>query len=186
MAKPCLGYPSRTAAATAMRAEGMTFRQIAERIGINIETVSALLSNRRDRNKPDGRSHRRRKLTDAQLDEMCALLERGWGTTRIAQHFTDAGTPITASSIDWKCMRLGADAPVRLRGRTPSKLVAYNRSSGAVRPYSEEEDRILLTLTAAGTSHKSICEQLGRATSSVRGRLLILARRQAREEDLAA
>lgn len=39
---PCLGYPSRTAAVLAMRAQGLTSRQIAQRIGIEIKTVSAL------------------------------------------------------------------------------------------------------------------------------------------------
>lgn len=41
-AKACLGYPSRTAAILAMRANGMATGEIARRIGIPTKTVSAL------------------------------------------------------------------------------------------------------------------------------------------------
>lgn len=40
--KATMGYPSRTAAVMAMRAEGMTLRQVAERLGITFQAVSAL------------------------------------------------------------------------------------------------------------------------------------------------
>lgn len=40
--KPCLGYPSRTAAVHGLRAQGMTTRQIASAIGIPDNTVIAL------------------------------------------------------------------------------------------------------------------------------------------------
>ena len=43
-AKPCLGYPSRTAAALAMDAEGMNYREIANKIGISGSAASALIS----------------------------------------------------------------------------------------------------------------------------------------------
>lgn len=37
-----LGYPSRTDAVIALRRQGLTTRQIAERIGVEVKTVSAL------------------------------------------------------------------------------------------------------------------------------------------------
>lgn len=40
--KPCLGYPSRTAAILAMRSQGNTTADIAARIGIPSHTVTAL------------------------------------------------------------------------------------------------------------------------------------------------
>jgi len=43
-AKPCLGYPSRTAAALAMSAEGMNYKEIAHKIGINPGIASSLIS----------------------------------------------------------------------------------------------------------------------------------------------
>jgi hypothetical protein len=39
---PCLGYPSRTAAVLALRGEGLSTRDIATRIGIEVKTVAAL------------------------------------------------------------------------------------------------------------------------------------------------
>lgn len=39
---PCLGYPSRTAAVLALRGEGLSTRDIATRIGIDVKNVAAL------------------------------------------------------------------------------------------------------------------------------------------------
>lgn len=51
---PCLGYASRSEAVAALRSEGLTSRQIAERIGIAVKTVTALEGSmaRRDRTEP--------------------------------------------------------------------------------------------------------------------------------------
>lgn len=40
--KPCLGYPSRTAAVAGMRSQGLSTGEIANAIGISVSTVSAL------------------------------------------------------------------------------------------------------------------------------------------------
>jgi hypothetical protein len=40
--KPCLGYPSRTQAVVALRKQGLTTAEIAERTGIDLRDVSAL------------------------------------------------------------------------------------------------------------------------------------------------
>jgi transcriptional regulator with XRE-family HTH domain len=41
-AKPCLGYPSRTAAVLGLRQQGLNTGQIAQAIGIKPQTVTAL------------------------------------------------------------------------------------------------------------------------------------------------
>lgn len=48
-AKPCLGYPSRTDAVLALRANGLTTSAIAARIGIESTTVTALEASARRR-----------------------------------------------------------------------------------------------------------------------------------------
>lgn len=50
--KPTLGYPSRTAAVMALRKKGMTDAAIAERMGIDINAVSALAASGRRAKRP--------------------------------------------------------------------------------------------------------------------------------------
>ncbi len=184
--KPFGGFPSRTDYVVAALAEGKSQREIASELGVTTSTVSGLLvSKQRDRSRPAKERSGCRLLNSDQLAEMCELRERGKGIHAIAEHFNKQGIPVTASTIDYQCMRLGADAPPRLRGKTPSRLPSYVRKSGPVRPYSVDDDRLLLELSKAGTRHVDICKALGRSTSSVRGRLLTLARREARREDEA-
>ena len=49
LAKPTLGYPSRTAAVVALTGEGLSTREVAARIGISVEAVAAYRSNARRR-----------------------------------------------------------------------------------------------------------------------------------------
>ena len=69
---PCLGYPSRTAAVLALRGQGLSTREIAVRIGIEVKTVAALegSSARADRqpqrrSREPGTIHRNRIGIDA-------------------------------------------------------------------------------------------------------------------------
>lgn len=184
--KPTLGYPSRTDAVHAMRAQGLDARAIGDRIGIPPETVTALeASASRERRRREGRSGNVRRLSDAQIDEMAALRERGWSCDRIAEHFTKAGTAISGSAIYWQCLRVGADVPRKLRGAHTQPGAPYQRGKHIVRPYTTDDDRRLLELEAAGAKMREIARKLGRAENSIRGRLMTLARRQARAEDLA-
>ncbi|CAD7336112.1 hypothetical protein FIM10_04180 [Sphingomonadales bacterium 56] len=125
----------------------------------------------------------RRILSDEQLAEMAELRERGWGLGRIAEHFTKAGTPISKSSINWQCMRVGADAPPHLRGHQRAPREIYWRNGTPCRPWTEADDRQLLELEMTGISVMEITRRLGRSNSSVRGRLLTLSRHDARREE---
>lgn len=42
MAKPCLGYSSRTEAIIALRSKGLSTREIAERTGLDVNIITAL------------------------------------------------------------------------------------------------------------------------------------------------
>ncbi len=127
----------------------------------------------------------RRRLTDEQLDEMALLRERGWSFGRISEHFADKGLKLSPGAISWQCLRLGADAPPKFRGTCFQHDKPYQRGKHIVRPYTPEDDRILLALEGEGLGDSEIGRRLGRKPNSVRGRLMVLARREARAEETA-
>jgi hypothetical protein len=129
---------------------------------------------------------RSRKLSPGQLDEMGALRERGWSPARIAQHFSALGTLISEGAISWQCMRIGADAPPRLRGKSHPSQAPYTRNGHQVRPYTPTDDAKLLEMEAAGATLAAMCKALGRKNNSILGRLMTLARQQARAEESGA
>lgn len=72
-AKPCLGYPSRTAAVHGLRLRGLTTRQIAEAIGIEDKTVIALeIGSSRPRREPRDTERTGRAVT-VPIDVLDAL-----------------------------------------------------------------------------------------------------------------
>jgi DNA-binding CsgD family transcriptional regulator len=125
----------------------------------------------------------RRILTDAQIDEMCALRERGRSARQIARHFADAGVTISASAIDWQCLSHGADAPRQLQGPCTQAVAPYRRGASVVQPYTPAEDARLRHLRGLGLRISEISRRMGRKPNSVRARLLTLARRDARAEE---
>ena len=57
MAKPCLGYPSKTAAAMAMIASGTERSLVAERLGLSLSALGALVDDQ-GRPRRDARAQR--------------------------------------------------------------------------------------------------------------------------------
>lgn len=53
-AEPCLGYPSRTAAASALHVEGLDNKEIGRRIGRDAANVAALLAHAKNRGNQRG------------------------------------------------------------------------------------------------------------------------------------
>ena len=125
-----------------------------------------------------------RRLSDAQIDEMATLRERGWGLKRIAEHFGEQGVTISAGAISWQCLRVGADAPPRLQTPSYQRSDAYVRGDQIVRPYSTDEDAQIKALEA-DHNMAQIARKLGRKANSVQARLMTLARRDARAEQKA-
>lgn len=121
-----------------------------------------------------------RSLSAAQLDEMAELREQGWSLRRIAEHFTARGTKVHQSTIGWQCMRIGADLPPHRRGRAVPRTQPMMRNGHVIRPFTPEEDQKLLELDTSGATMRQMCEALGRKNNSVRGRLMTLARHDAR------
>ncbi|RUN77292.1 hypothetical protein [Sphingomonas sp. TF3] len=127
-------------------------------------------------------SRQRRRLSDDQIDEMARLRERGWSSERIAAHFGEQGVSISANAINWQCLRVGADAPLKFQGRCTQPTEPYNRGGHIVRPFSAADDALLLTLEAQGINIAEIARRISRKPNSVKGRLMTLARRDARAE----
>ena len=126
----------------------------------------------------------RRILSDAQIEQMIALRERGWSPKRIAEHFTAAGTKISIGSVAWQCLRVGADAPPPLRSSyTPPPT--YQRNGRIVRAFTPDEDAILREMDWRGASPSDMARRLGRQPNSIRGRLYTIARHEARAEEPA-
>lgn len=121
-------------------------------------------------------------LSDEQLDELAALRERGWSANRIAAHFASQGAPISRSTVHYHCKRIGADVPQRLQYKTFDLRAPYWRGGRQILPWTAEDDSVLLKHERRGIAINAIARQLGRQESSVRGRLLTLARREARQE----
>jgi hypothetical protein len=129
---------------------------------------------------------RSRILTDGQIAEMSALRERGWSCARIAEHFAAKGTRVSQGAVAWQCLRAGADAPLRLRGRSHPAAQPYMRNGRQVRPYTASDDVKLLEMEAAGSTLAAMSKALGRKNNSILGRLMTLARQQARAEEFGA
>lgn len=128
----------------------------------------------------------KRILSEAQVEEMAALRERGKSAGQIAEYFAKQGVKVSEGAIHWQCLRVGADAPMRLRGKSTQPSAPYQRGNHIVRPFTAEDDALLRVLDMQGFKLSVIARRMGRGPNSIRGRLLTLARLDAREEDKAA
>lgn len=124
---------------------------------------------------------RRPALTPAELERIAELTEeRGLKPGQIARL---VGCSI--GSVTWAQLRIGADPhPDKPLSPVPTEPLTYVRASGPVRRFTKAEDDQLLKLEAEGFGPKQIGNRLDppRRWNSIKGRLMTLARRQAREE----
>ena len=119
-----------------------------------------------------------RKYSDALLDEAARLREAGLSLAAIGTRLN-----MHRSAVQYHCLRLGADSPDAACKVPPaSSPVEYNRNGHVVKRFTEEEDALLLRLEARGMSVKGIARQMNRRWNSIQGRLMILARHEARRE----
>jgi len=131
--------------------------------------------------KPGCDSDRPRKRPPLSAEEKAFAIEKrelGWSCERIARSLG-----CSAGSVSWHCLQVGADPPnakpIDTSIRGPMAVV---RNGKLVRRYSPEEDRKLVALSLSGKTHTEIGRELGRRPNSVRGRLMTLARHEARLE----
>lgn len=124
----------------------------------------------------------RRRLSQLEIAEIARLRELGHSYEWIAAQFG-----CSANAVSWQCCRLGADAP-RSTGKSWEKVQGpqvMKRGDYTVRRFTAEEDARLLELSQAGIGNSEIARRLGRRPNSITGRLMALARRDARKERAA-
>lgn len=160
--KPCLGYPSRTAAVAALQAQGLSNRQIAERIGVQPGIVTAL----------NGKAERpHKKLSDDQITDIIERRERGWGFGQLAERHG-----VSAGAIHYWCLKHGAVSPHQRALPVPTAPAVRVGQNGKVqRVFTAADDARLLELEAQGLSYAKIARAMGRAYTSIRMRLMHLA-----------
>jgi hypothetical protein len=126
-------------------------------------------------------------LSDHDRNLAAELREQGKTFAQIARFFVARGKPVTASAISYICLKLGADGPPARRGPSSQGSRPLKRGDHIVRPFTAEEDEQLLALRSEGLPVVEIGRRLGtgRRHNSLAGRLLTLARREARAEEAA-
>lgn len=134
----------------------------------------------------------RRILSDEAIAEMADLREAGRSYGFIQQHFAERGVHISVQALRWQCLRVGADVPPRHRVPMPHQAgqtlhVIRGGKPFVLRRFTAEEDRLILRLEAQGVGYAEIgrCLSPARPFNSIKGRVLTLARHQARAEEAA-
>lgn len=119
------------------------------------------------------------KYSQETLDEAARLRETGLSLTRIAEQLS-----MSPGAVYWHCLRLGADAPkakpLSARALGPAEM---RRGNHVLRRFTAEEDARLLEMEATGARVFEIARALKRKPNSVRGRMMTLARHEARQEE---
>lgn len=126
---------------------------------------------------------RRPRLTDAEQALAITLREeRKWSAARIARRLK-----CSEGSVNWLFLNRGievaGDTPPR-PAPVPVEPVIQRRGNHQVRRYTQAEDEVLIGLRIKGLNCSDIGRSLDppRKPNSVLGRLLTLARREARAE----
>ncbi|MFC5423318.1 hypothetical protein ACFPOB_27635 [Bosea eneae] len=113
------------------------------------------------------------------IEKLADLRERrGWSVKRIAEAMGKS-----PGAIAWQCLRHAIEPPQGTRTRDAFRpVVAVKRGNHIVRGFTAEEDKIIEQMSLNGATDSEIGRCLGRKPNSITGRLMTLARRQARAE----
>lgn len=124
----------------------------------------------------------KRKMTPEKLERAIALRQKSWSVEAIAEELG-----ISRGSVDWNLLKEGVDPPKPSRLHSvPTEPVMHQRGGHALRKFTVQEDARLLAMASAGRGYSDMAKALGRRPNSIRGRLLCLARREARQEAATA
>jgi len=119
-----------------------------------------------------------RILTTEQIDEIVDLREKGHSYKWIADKLG-----VSPGCVSWHCLEKAAEPPNPVTPRpVPTEAKIEYRFGHTIRRFTVEEDEELLRLEATGMNLSKIAKALGRKRNSITGRLMSLARREARLE----
>lgn len=124
---------------------------------------------------------RRPSLTQPELDRIAELTETG----RFSAGQIAVKIGCSVGSVSWAQLRIGADRyPDRALPPVPAERIVAIRGGKPVHRFTQDDDALLLKLEAEGLSPSAIGRRMTppRLSNSIRGRLMTLARRQARAE----
>ncbi len=127
----------------------------------------------------------RRKFPDSIYEEAATLRERGWGLQRLANRFG-----CSVGVLRWNFLKLGAEtksSAKRVLPQTRPGAPVFMRNGHAVRSYTPADDELILRLEREGLGDTAIGRRLDppRKPNSIKGRLMTLARHEARREAAA-
>ena len=118
-----------------------------------------------------------KKYHEDRLNQMMDLREAGKTYKQISKI-----TGMHVSSISWYCLKFGIDHPDKT-GEIKEKNypMTCSRNGHAVRRFTDDEDKLLLEMDAAGKNYTQMGRRLNRKRNSIEGRLMTLARREERK-----
>lgn len=120
----------------------------------------------------------RRILSDADIEWAAIEREKGRSVGAIAQKLG-----CSSSAVSWHCLKLAADPPkAKPIDPTIKGPTVFQRNGFPVRRFLPHEDETLLQMAKDGARVSAIARALNRRENSIRGRLMTLARHEARLE----
>lgn len=112
----------------------------------------------------------------ATIERAAELREQGLSYSMIEKL-----TGMSRGSAYWHCLREGAEAPNNtIRAGAIGAMVLTTKRGHTIRRYTEDEDQKILAMEALGANPTEIAKALGRARSSIIGRMMMLARHEER------
>ena len=121
-----------------------------------------------------------RKYSDEQIDRAVEFREAGRSAVEIA-----AEIGMSRGAVDYYCLKFGAAPEGKPRPAPTTAWRPAKRGKHFVRPFSPEEDNLLLEMEAEGATIGQMARALDRRHNSISGRLMTLARRDAWAEEAA-
>lgn len=117
------------------------------------------------------------KYDNKTIEKAASLRERGLSYGQIA-----ARLGMSIGAVEYHCLRRGADLPVPPAPAPYAGPMEVRRGNYTVKRFTAAEDARLIEMDISGMSVMDIARALGRPHNSIIGRLMLLARNEARKE----